>query len=85
VAEPLADRRPVFALLAAEGISQVGTMMTIVARPLVRSSDTGSAANTGLVSAALAVGAVVLAVLGDPWSIGSASVGQQVRTIYSRS
>jgi hypothetical protein len=28
VAEPLADRRSVFALLAAEGISQVGNMMT---------------------------------------------------------
>jgi MFS family permease len=66
VTKALADRRPVYALLAAEGISQVGNMMTIIAGPWFVLQTTGSAAKTGLVSAALAIGAVVPTVLGGP-------------------
>jgi MFS family permease len=65
VAQAPADRRPVYALLVAEGISQLGNMMTIVAGPWFVLQTTGSAAKTGLVSAALALGLVV-PILGGP-------------------
>src|SRR5687767_8181733 len=61
----LPDRRPVYAVLTAEGISQVGNMMTIVAGPWFVLQTTGSAAKTGLVGAALALGLLV-PVLGGP-------------------
>src|SRR5918999_1696216 len=64
-AKPLGDRRPVYAVLTAEGISQVGNMMTIVAGPWFVLQTTGSAAKTGLVGAALALGLLV-PVLGGP-------------------
>src|SRR5919204_845493 len=64
-AKALADRRPVYALLTAEGISQVGNMMTIVAGPWFVLQTTGSAAKTGLVGAALALG-LLAPVLGGP-------------------
>jgi MFS family permease len=60
-----ADRRPVYALLTAEGISQVGNMMTIVAGPWFVLQTTGSAAKTGLVGAAFALGLLV-PILGGP-------------------
>jgi MFS family permease len=60
-----ADRRPVYALLTAEGISQVGNMMTVVAGPWFVLQTTGSAAKTGLVGAALALGLLV-PILGGP-------------------
>jgi MFS family permease len=59
------DRRPVYAVLTAEGISQVGNMMTIVAGPWFVLQTTGSAAKTGLVGAALALG-LIMPVLGGP-------------------
>jgi MFS family permease len=65
VAQAPADRRPVYALLAAEGVSQVGNMMTIIAGPWFVLQTTGSAAKTGLVSAALAIGQIV-PILGGP-------------------
>ncbi len=61
-----ADRRPLFALLGANTISQVGNVMTVVAGAWFVLQTTGSAAKVGLLSAALAVGAVVPAVLGGP-------------------
>jgi MFS family permease len=54
-----------FAVLTAEGISQVGNMMTLVAGPWFVLETTGSAAKTGLVGAALALGLLV-PVLGGP-------------------
>jgi MFS family permease len=60
-----ADRRPVYALLTAGGISQVGNMMTIVAGPWFVLQTTGSAAKTGLVGAAFALGLLV-PILGGP-------------------
>ena len=54
-----------YAVLTAEGISQVGNMMTIVAGPWFVLQTTGSAAKTGLVGAALALGLLV-PVLGGP-------------------
>jgi MFS family permease len=54
------------ALLGAEGISQIGNTMTIVAGPWFVLQTTGSAARTGIVGAALAIGAVVPALLGGP-------------------
>jgi MFS family permease len=65
VAQAPADRRPVYALLTAESISQVGNMMTIVAGPWFVLQTTGSAAKTGLVGAALALGLLV-PVVGGP-------------------
>jgi MFS family permease len=56
VAQAPADRRPVYALLTAEGISQVGNTMTVIAGPWFVLQTTGSAAKTGLVGAALALG-----------------------------
>ena len=60
------NRRPVYALLTAEGISQIGNMMTIVAGPWFVLETTGSAAKTGLVGAALALG-LLMPVLGGPF------------------
>ena len=60
------DRRPMVALLGAEGISQIGNTMTIVAGPWFVLQTTGSAARTGIVGAALAIGGVVPALLGRP-------------------
>ena len=54
-----------YALLTAEGISQVGNMMTIVAGPWFVLQTTGSAAKTGLVGAAFALGLLV-PILGGP-------------------
>jgi MFS family permease len=65
MAKPLGDRRPVYALLAAAGISQVGNTMTIVAGPWFVLQTTGSAAKTGLVGAALALG-LLMPILGGP-------------------
>lgn len=63
---PPAERRPVFALLAANAVSQTGNMMTAVAVPWFVLTTTGSAILTGITSAAMALGAVVPAILGGP-------------------
>jgi MFS family permease len=55
----------VYALLTAQGISQVGNMMTIVAGPWFVLQTTGSAAKTGLVGAAFALG-LLMPILGGP-------------------
>jgi MFS family permease len=60
------DRRPIFSLLGAEAVSQVGNSMTVMAAAWFVLETTGSAAKVGFVSAALGVGAVVPAVLGGP-------------------
>jgi MFS family permease len=65
VATAAANRRPMYAVLTAEGISQVGNMMTIIAGPWFVLQTTGSAAKTGLVGAALALGLLV-PILGGP-------------------
>jgi MFS family permease len=65
LAKAVANRRPVYAVLTAEGISQIGNMMTLVAGPWFVLQTTGSAAKTGLVGAALALGLLV-PVLGGP-------------------
>ena len=62
----IADRTPIFALLSAEAVSQVGNMMTVVAGPWFVLQTTGSAAKTGLVSAALVLGSAVPTVVGGP-------------------
>src|ERR671923_383510 len=66
VAKALPDRRPMYSLLTAAGISQVGNTMTIVAGPWFVLQTTGSAAKTGLVGAALALG-LLTPVLGGPF------------------
>jgi Phage integrase, N-terminal SAM-like domain len=60
------DRHPIFALLGANAVSQVGNAMTIMAGAWFVLETTGSAAKVGLVSAALGVAAIVRAVLGGP-------------------
>jgi hypothetical protein len=72
VAKAPSDRRPVYALLAAEGISQVGNTMTVIAGPWFVLQTTGSAAKTGLVGAALALG-LLAPILGTRSSTGWAS------------
>ncbi len=62
----IADRAPIFALLGANGVSQVGNTVLIVAVPWFVLETTGSAARTGLAAAAIGVGAVVPVVLGGP-------------------
>jgi MFS family permease len=63
--EGLPHRRPVFALLTAAGISQLGNAMTIVAGPWFVLQTTGSAAAIGLVGAAFALG-LLAPILGGP-------------------
>ncbi|MET4638234.1 MFS transporter [Mycetocola sp. 2940] len=60
------QRKPLYSLLAAESVGQIGNNMTLVAGPWFVLETTGSAALTGLVGAALALGAVLPAVLGGP-------------------
>jgi MFS family permease len=62
----VADRRGISSLFTAEGVGQIGNMMAIVALPWFVLETTGSAARTGIVSGALALGAVIPAVLGGP-------------------
>ncbi len=62
----IADRTPIFSLLSAEAVSQVGNMMTVVAGPWFVLQTTGSAAKTGLVGAALVLGSVAPTVVGGP-------------------
>jgi len=52
-------RRPAIALLAANAVAQVGNSMLIVAGPWFVLQTTGNAAKTGLIGAALALGAAV--------------------------
>ena len=61
-----ADRRPLYALLAGNAVSQVGNSITILAGPWFVLQTTGSAAKTGIVAAALAIGAVIPAFFGGP-------------------
>jgi MFS family permease len=60
------SRIPLSFWLAGNAISQVGNTMTILAGPWFVLQTTGSAAKTGIVAAALAIGAVIPAVLGGP-------------------
>jgi MFS family permease len=62
----VADRTGIYSLLAAEAVGQVGNMMVFVAGPWFVLETTGSAARTGIVTGALAMGAVIPAVLGGP-------------------
>lgn len=59
------DRRPLYSLFTAAGISQTGNAMTIVAGPWFVLQTTGSAAKTGLVGAAFALG-LLMPILGGP-------------------
>jgi MFS family permease len=59
-------RRPFLTLMAANAVSQIGNMMTVVAVPWFVLETTGSATQVGLVSAAVALGAVLPAILGGP-------------------
>ena len=61
----LRDRRPLYSLFTAAGISQTGNAMTIVAGPWFVLQTTGSAAKTGLVGAAFALG-LLMPILGGP-------------------
>jgi MFS family permease len=65
VTEAVRDRRPLYALLTAAGISQIGNGMTIVAGPWFVLQTTGSAAKIGLVGAAFAFG-LLMPILGGP-------------------
>jgi MFS family permease len=60
------DRQPFLVLMAANAVSQIGNMMTAVAVPWFVLQTSGSAAQVGLVSAALAIGAVLPSILGGP-------------------
>jgi len=60
------NRTPLYSLLGGNAISQVGNSITILAGPWFVLQTTGSATKTGIVAAALAIGAVIPAVLGGP-------------------
>jgi predicted MFS family arabinose efflux permease len=62
----IADRTPIFSLLGANGVSQVGNTVLLVAVPWFVLETTDSAARVGLAAAAIGVGAVVPVVLGGP-------------------
>jgi hypothetical protein len=62
----IVDRGPIFALLGANGVSQVGNMMVAVAMPWFVLETTDSAAKVGLTAAAIGVGTALAAVLGWP-------------------
>lgn len=59
-----ADRRPVYVLLAANAISQVGNILTFVAIPWFVLQTTGSATKTGVIGAASAVPLIVAGIFG---------------------
>jgi MFS family permease len=61
---PRRTRRPLGALLAADGISQTGSMLTMLAIPWFVLETTGSAARTGLTAAVDALAIVVAGFLG---------------------
>lgn len=61
---PATNRLPVFALLGANAISVIGSMLTLVALPWYVLEATGSAAKTGLTGTFLALPAFVAGVFG---------------------
>ena len=63
---PTVRRGPILTLFTANAISQIGNMMTAVAVPWFVLVTTGSAARTGIIGAAMALGPIVPAVLGGP-------------------
>lgn len=58
------DRTPLFALLTANAISQIGSMLSVIAIPWFVLVTTGSAAKTGLVGFFTTVPLIVVAFLG---------------------
>src|SRR3954471_20394379 len=60
------DRRPLISLLTADGISQTGNMLTLLAIPWFVLATTGSAARTGLTASMEAIAFVVAGLLGGP-------------------
>ena len=60
------DRRPLYGWLGAEGVSLVGTRVSMVALPFFVLTTTGSPEKTGLVALAELLPLVVLKVLGGP-------------------
>ncbi len=62
--EPTRNRTPILALLAANTISQVGSMLTIVALPWFVLQTTGSAAKTGLTGVFAALPFIVAGIFG---------------------
>lgn len=60
------DRRPLYGWLTAEGVSLVGTRVSMVALPFFVLTTTGSPEKTGLVALAEMLPLVVLKVLGGP-------------------
>lgn len=59
-------RMPIFALLAANAVSQVGDMMVVVAMPWFVLETTGSAAKTGLAGATIGFGSLISSLLVGP-------------------
>ena len=57
---------PIYAMLAATALSQVGNMLTFVAVPWFVLQTTGSAALTGLAGGAVALAAVLASLFGGP-------------------
>lgn len=71
----IADRVPIFSLLGANAVSQLGDLMVAVAMPWFVLETTGSAAKTGLTGAAIGVGRSCRRSSVDPWWTGWASSG----------
>jgi MFS family permease len=62
----MGDRVPLYALLVANSVSVVGNAMAAVAIPWFVLQTTGSAAQTGITGAVMALGAVLAAFFGGP-------------------
>src|SRR5918998_1750881 len=59
-------RIPIFSLLSANAVSQVGDLMAVVAIPWFVLQTTGSAAKMGITGAAIGIGTVLAGILGGP-------------------
>ena len=59
-------RIPIFSLLSANAVSQVGDLMAMVAIPWFVLETTGSAARMGLTGAAIGIGTVLAGIFGGP-------------------
>ncbi len=57
---------PIYAMLGATALSQVGNMLTFVAVPWFVLQTTGSAARTGIAGGAVALAAVLASLFGGP-------------------
>lgn len=77
--EPTHNRAPIISLLTANTISQIGSMLTIVALPWFVLQTTGSAAKTGLTGVFAALPFIVAGIFCGAPCIDSPGLGYSLR------